>query len=87
MYNNNMPKFNQNMSNDRFGGGFLFPFILGGLVSPLFTNKNNKPCCMPYPYYPMPYPTPYPYQYGYPYSNQYQPEYNQNLELEKNYYF
>ena len=60
MYYQNYPK------NDRFVGGFLGPFILGGitggLLAPAFTNKpyNN--------YYPYPvnnYYYSYPYYYSY----------------------
>lgn len=57
----NRPRFNN--SNDRFiAGGFLGPFLLGGitggLVSPLFYN-NPRPYYNNYYYYP-PYPRPYP---------------------------
>lgn len=53
--------YNQPLNrNDRFVGGFLGPFILGGitggLVSPLFYRNNYCPNCY---YYPMPYPYPY----------------------------
>lgn len=53
------------MNNSRFAGGFLGPFILGGitggLVAPLFyNNNNNRPIYYaPYPYYPMYYYRPY----------------------------
>lgn len=72
MYNSyQIPRnFNSTMysnSDDRFiGGGFLGPFLLGGLtgglVSPLFYNQrpyyNNN---FYYPYPPRPYPPrPYP---------------------------
>ena len=51
-----------NNSDDRFiGGGFLGPFLLGGLtgglVSPLF--YNQRPYYNNYYYYPYP-PRPYP---------------------------
>jgi len=57
MYRNNGNRF--------IGGGFVGPFILGGIAGSLLTN-NNQPNnnFYPYPvYYPYP-PTPYPY---YPY--------------------
>ncbi len=55
-----------NYSNDRFiGGGFLGPFILGGLtgglVAPFF--YGNRPNYNYY--YPYPYPTTYYYGGGY----------------------
>ena len=58
-------KPNQN-NNDRFiGGGFLGPFLLGGvtggLVAPLFYGGyNNRPYYNNY-YYPYPYPVYGPY--------------------------
>ena len=59
------PSYNNMPNNDRFiGGGFLGPFILGGLtgglVAPLF--YGNRPN---YNYYPYPYPTTYYYGGGY----------------------
>jgi len=68
-FNNSM--YNSN-SNDRFiAGGFLGPFLLGGLtgglVSPLFYNQrpyyNNNYYYPPYPrpYPPRPYPPYRPY--------------------------
>ena len=64
MYNNRRP--NNMMNNDRFiGGGFLGPFILGGinggLLAPSF---YPRPYLMPYygPPAPGPYP-PYPVIY------------------------
>lgn len=61
-YNQNIPNYNVS-NNDRFiGGGFLGPFILGGLtgglVAPLFYG-NNRPNYNYY--YPYPYPTTYYY--------------------------
>lgn len=54
-------------NDDRFiGGGFLGPFILGGitggLLAPTFIGGYgpNRPCCGPYP---APYPAPYPVYY------------------------
>jgi len=52
---------------DRFiGGGFLGPFILGGITGGLLAPNfsNNRPCCGPYP---TPYPAPYPVPYYVPY--------------------
>ena len=52
-------------NNDRFiGGGFLGPFLLGGvtggLVAPLFYGGyNNRPYYNNYYYYPYPYYGPY----------------------------
>ena len=53
-----------NSSDDRLiGGGFIGPFLLGGitggLVSPLFYNNQPRPYYNNYYYYP-PYPRPYP---------------------------
>lgn len=49
--------------NDRFiGGGFLGPFILGGITGGLLapTFGGGRPCCGPYyPPYPYPYYGPY----------------------------
>lgn len=51
----------KNPKNDRIVGGFLGPFILGGitggLIAPAF---YNRPYYNQYPYYPMPYS----YYYG-----------------------
>ena len=61
MYNPNQYNYN----NDRFiGGGFLGPFILGGitggLVSPLFYNNGyNRPIYSNNYYYPYPVYGPY----------------------------
>lgn len=44
--------------NDRFAGGFVVPFVLGGIAGSLWNNKPNY-----YYPYPVPYPYPYPYQY------------------------
>lgn len=47
-----------NKNNNRIAGGFLGPFILGGitggLVAPFFYN-NNRPNYYPYPVYYSPY--------------------------------
>lgn len=65
MYNNMYNRRNQNnyyRSNDRFiGGGFLGPFILGGITGGLLA-----PSFYPRPLPPRPLP-PYPYPYPYPY--------------------
>lgn len=71
MYNNyQIPTNFTNGNNSRFvGGGFLGPFLLGGitvgLVSPLFYGGYNRP----YYYNNYYYPTyqPYPYYYTRPY--------------------
>lgn len=58
----NRPIYN---NGDRFvGGGFLGPFILGGITGGLLAPSFYP---RPYPIYPAPYPTyPMPYQ-PYPY--------------------
>lgn len=65
MYNNIYNRRSQNNyyhSNDRFiGGGFLGPFILGGITGGLLA-----PAFYPSPLPPRPFP-PYPYPYPYPY--------------------
>ncbi len=76
MYSNyNMPNFNRNMprrgsnrpnNGDRFGGGFVFPFVLGGITGSLLTRPNF------YGPIPQPYPYPYPYSPYYPYQQPYQ---------------
>ena len=55
MYNTYNP---YSSGNDRLiGGGFLAPFLLGGVTGALLT-----PAFRPYPYYqPYPYYRPYPY--------------------------
>jgi hypothetical protein len=59
IYNNRKP--NNMMNNDRFiGGGFLGPFILGGITGGLLAPA----------FYPRPYPMPY---YGPPVPNSYPP--------------
>ncbi|MBQ1496043.1 MAG: hypothetical protein IIZ40_01650 [Bacilli bacterium] len=54
----------QRRNDNRFAGGFIGPFILGGitggLVAPLFYNNNRPYYYAPYPYYgPYPYYRPY----------------------------
>lgn len=61
------PRLQRNFSNsssDRFiGGGFLGPFVLGGITGGLLA-----PAFYPRPIYPAPYPRPYgPYPYYGPY--------------------
>lgn len=57
-YKNNMMP-----SNDRLiGGGFLGPFVLGGITGGLLAPAFYPPRPRPYPYQPYPYP---PYGYGY----------------------
>jgi len=61
--NNRPPRPNSNFPNDdRFIGGFAFPFLLGGVtgaaLAPNFWRPNYRP-------YPAPYPVPYyPPYYG-----------------------
>lgn len=52
-----MPNNSYNSNNRFIGGGFLGPFILGGITGGLLA-PNFYP--RPYPVYP-PYPPPYPY--------------------------
>ena len=48
-----------NRPQDRFiGGGFLGPFILGGITGALVSPSFNRPIYYPYPPYPY-YPCPY----------------------------
>lgn len=55
----NRPGFNVRPNQDRFvGGGFLGPFVLGGITGGLLA-----PAFYPRPYYNNYYPYPYPY-YG-----------------------
>ena len=59
MYNNLNYPYN---NDDRFFGGFLGPFILGGitggLLAPAF-NGYGRPCCNNYPIYYGPYYGPF----------------------------
>ena len=55
MYQNNFRRTN----NDRFiGGGFLGPFILGGITGGLLAPAFQRPIYGPIPIYPL---GPYPY--------------------------
>ena len=55
MYQNNFRRIN----NDRFiGGGFLGPFILGGITGGLLAPAFSRPIYGPIPIYQYP---PYPY--------------------------
>ena len=44
--------------NDERVGGFVFPFLLGGVtgaaIAPAFYGVYNRPYYQPYPYYPYP---------------------------------
>lgn len=52
---NNTPIMNNNQNGDRLAGGFLGPFVLGGitggLVAPFFYGNNNRPVYYYPPYY------------------------------------
>lgn len=64
-YQNYRPNYNPNINynnDDRFIGGFAFPFLLGGVtgaaLAPAFWRPNYgyRPVYyQPYPYYPYPY--------------------------------
>lgn len=63
MYQNNYRPYPIKRPNngDRFiGGGFLGPFILGGITGGLLAPTFNRPYYPPMPIYPVPYPQPYP---------------------------
>ncbi len=72
MYSNyNMPNYGRNIprknfgNDNRFGGGFIVPFVLGGITGSLITNRPNYyGPAIPQPY-PVPYPIPYSYQQPY----------------------
>lgn len=59
--NYNSPNYKTNQNDDRVGG-FVFPFLLGGVtgaaIAPAFYGGYNRPYYQPYPYYP-PYYGPY----------------------------
>ena len=60
-YYNNMYSNYKNNNDERLAGGFVFPFLLGGVtgaaIAPAFWNNNyNRPV---YYYTPMPYYYPY----------------------------
>ena len=65
MYNNLYPyqgkNFNYNKKDSRFvGGGFLAPFLLGGITGGLLAPAfYPRPIYTPIPYYPPVYPRPY----------------------------
>ena len=60
MYPNNYQIKRPN-NGDRFiGGGFLGPFILGGITGGLLAPAFNRPYYPPMPIYPVPYQMPYP---------------------------
>lgn len=64
MYQNNFrrpPMGRPNMNGDRFiGGGFLGPFILGGITGGLLAPAFQRPIYGPMPIYPVPYGPGYP---------------------------
>lgn len=62
-YYTNKPLYsNYNVNDQRLAGGFVFPFLLGGVtgaaIAPAFWNNNNRPYYVQPPYYP-PYYVPY----------------------------
>lgn len=66
-YRNNMSypgqsSYQNSSENDRLigGGGFLFPFVLGGITGGLLAPAFYPRQYYQYPYYPRPY---YPYYY------------------------
>jgi len=63
MYNTYPYQYRNNQGNDRFIGGFAFPFLLGGVtgaaIAPAFW--NNRPYYNNY-YYPYPIYGPYYYR-------------------------
>lgn len=63
-YYNNRQKINAMPYGDNriIGGGFAFPFLLGGLTGGLLA-PAFYPRPMPYPMYPTPYYRPYPFYY------------------------
>ncbi len=69
-FNRNMPTGRRNPNNNRFGGGFIVPFVLGGITGSLINNR-------PYPYGPVPF-QPYPTPYPGPYWNQPYQTYSEN---------
>lgn len=71
-YRVNMPRnnFGFNKRNDRFiGGGFIAPFLLGGITGSILSRPNGNF----YGPYPAPYPVPVPYFYNNTY-----PTYSEN---------
>lgn len=71
-FNPNYNMYNQsNMQDDRLiGGGFAFPFLLGGVtgaaLAPAFYGGYNRPYYNNYYYYPPRPPYPYPPRPPYP---------------------
>ena len=64
MYNNYMP-YRQNQNDDRFVGGFVFPFLLGGVtgaaLAPNFWGGGRQNYVYYQPYYRPYYGPYYPY--------------------------
>ena len=53
--------YSNNSSNDeRLAGGFVFPFLLGGVTGAALAPNFYRPNYPPYYYPPRPYPYPYP---------------------------
>lgn len=60
-YNNFRPNYGMNRDNRFIGGGFLAPFILGGITGGLLAPAFYPRPYPVYPYPPVPYPPiPYP---------------------------
>lgn len=62
---NQLPSYSQGSDDDRIiGGGFVAPFLLGGLAGAALAPRPYYPSYYP-PYYPPYYPRPYypPYYY------------------------
>ena len=53
------PRPNQGPNDDRFIGGFAFPFLLGGVTGAALAPNFYRPNYRPYPYPPYPYYPPY----------------------------
>ncbi len=67
MYNSVLYRKN-GMPNNRFGGGFAVPFLLGGITGGLLAPAFYPRPIYPRPIYQAPVNTyPYPYSYPYPY--------------------
>jgi len=65
MYNYPVNRFRpiNNQNDDRFIGGFVFPFLLGGVTGAALAPNFYRPNYPVYPYPPYPYPPYRPYYY------------------------